>query len=542
MDLKAIISPTSQEGSVPQLKSTRSGSTDLTSSPYTAAHATSPRSLAVPEPTQELRRTAGQSSSAQFVTPLKLDPDYADYVAATSTRPHSAGSSVSTESSRSDTSEHAEGADQEGDAMLVDATSESNGSRPSGSSRRVAHILSEQRRRESINGGFLVLKSSIPHCRGSQDSKAVILRKAVQYITSLEGEVERLHAQAARNSHHPSQHIHRPSIHQPPHVPNQHQPPPMSGPPPPPPGSHFVHSAGTVPHTNGGPPASAQAPPSDHANWMAIPQHPMVVQQHQHLQPQQLSPSQHPALSPHGQTSPAITLRDSRPPLTQSLSSPGTSRSPVQHPGHPSSESVGQKQLGMLTVGGNNPNNTTTATAMVTNSNNSVAPVANMAMYHAGIGGLAAGATPATAMIAPSRPGIPLPVTLPMHGTGPTSSAGLSGGSGNNGTGGGNLMAPPEASHLSGPLQHPHPSLIGLRHASYPNGVHQPTMMASGITSSPNSLSSGTANIPGFVYGTSPQIMGVGAGPMGGQTAYISPYTVGVRPRLSTEWEIPGAV
>ncbi|KAK9475140.1 Myc-type, basic helix-loop-helix domain-containing protein [Dipodascopsis tothii] len=71
-----------------------------------------------------------------------------------------------------------------------------------GASRRVAHILSEQRRRESINGGFLELKSSIPHCRGTQDSKAVILRKAVNYIAVLEGELARARheADAARRA------------------------------------------------------------------------------------------------------------------------------------------------------------------------------------------------------------------------------------------------------------------------------------------------------------------------------------------------------
>jgi hypothetical protein len=43
--------------------------------------------------------------------------------------------------------------------------------------RRIAHILSEQKRRENINSGFEELKSIVPSCRGCADSKAVILRK-----------------------------------------------------------------------------------------------------------------------------------------------------------------------------------------------------------------------------------------------------------------------------------------------------------------------------------------------------------------------------
>ncbi|KAK9451817.1 uncharacterized protein V1518DRAFT_409624 [Limtongia smithiae] len=73
-------------------------------------------------------------------------------------------------------------------------------SKSPGSNRRFAHILSEQRRRENINGGFLELKSSIPQCRGSQDSKAVILKKAVNYIGSLEHELKRLKSELYSNS------------------------------------------------------------------------------------------------------------------------------------------------------------------------------------------------------------------------------------------------------------------------------------------------------------------------------------------------------
>ncbi|CAJ0763181.1 7682_t:CDS:2, partial [Entrophospora sp. SA101] len=54
--------------------------------------------------------------------------------------------------------------------------------------RRMAHILSEKKRRNNINSGFLELKGIVPNCRDSSDSKASILKKAVQYIQSLEKE------------------------------------------------------------------------------------------------------------------------------------------------------------------------------------------------------------------------------------------------------------------------------------------------------------------------------------------------------------------
>ncbi|KAI1316609.1 hypothetical protein EDD11_009734 [Mortierella claussenii] len=57
--------------------------------------------------------------------------------------------------------------------------------------RRVAHIISEQKRREKINGGFDELKSVIPECAQNTDSKATILRKAVDYIMALEDELRK---------------------------------------------------------------------------------------------------------------------------------------------------------------------------------------------------------------------------------------------------------------------------------------------------------------------------------------------------------------
>lgn len=57
--------------------------------------------------------------------------------------------------------------------------------------RRLAHILSEQKRREKINAGFEELKSVIPECAQNTDSKATILRKAVDRILELEGELRK---------------------------------------------------------------------------------------------------------------------------------------------------------------------------------------------------------------------------------------------------------------------------------------------------------------------------------------------------------------
>ncbi|KAF9551659.1 hypothetical protein EC957_006552 [Mortierella hygrophila] len=57
--------------------------------------------------------------------------------------------------------------------------------------RRLAHILSEQKRREKINTGFEELKSVIPKCAQNTDSKATILRKAVDRILELESELRK---------------------------------------------------------------------------------------------------------------------------------------------------------------------------------------------------------------------------------------------------------------------------------------------------------------------------------------------------------------
>ncbi|GAC95784.1 transcription factor [Pseudozyma hubeiensis SY62] len=69
----------------------------------------------------------------------------------------------------------------------------SSGTNTVNANRRVAHLLSEQKRRESINTGFEDLRQAIPACRDGQDSKATILKRALEYIRELEGVVERHH-------------------------------------------------------------------------------------------------------------------------------------------------------------------------------------------------------------------------------------------------------------------------------------------------------------------------------------------------------------
>lgn len=58
--------------------------------------------------------------------------------------------------------------------------------------RRKAHIASEQKRRQSINGGFEELRRIIPNCMGRSNSKATLLRKTANYVSQLQTEVARL--------------------------------------------------------------------------------------------------------------------------------------------------------------------------------------------------------------------------------------------------------------------------------------------------------------------------------------------------------------
>ncbi|PJF19414.1 hypothetical protein PSACC_00819 [Paramicrosporidium saccamoebae] len=62
---------------------------------------------------------------------------------------------------------------------------------PEGHDRRQAHIASEQKRRQSINEGFEDLRRVIPSCTDTSDSKAVVLRKAVNYIRLLQSDPAR---------------------------------------------------------------------------------------------------------------------------------------------------------------------------------------------------------------------------------------------------------------------------------------------------------------------------------------------------------------
>ncbi len=83
--------------------------------------------------------------------------------------------------------------DVPGPASAVAATAGPAAASSVNANRRVAHLLSEQKRRESINTGFEDLRQAIPACRDGQDSKATILKRALEYIRELESVVERQH-------------------------------------------------------------------------------------------------------------------------------------------------------------------------------------------------------------------------------------------------------------------------------------------------------------------------------------------------------------
>jgi hypothetical protein len=69
--------------------------------------------------------------------------------------------------------------DVPGPATAVAATAGPAAASSVNANRRVAHLLSEQKRRESINTGFEDLRQAIPACRDGQDSKATILKRAL---------------------------------------------------------------------------------------------------------------------------------------------------------------------------------------------------------------------------------------------------------------------------------------------------------------------------------------------------------------------------
>ncbi|KAK9485968.1 hypothetical protein V1527DRAFT_451760 [Lipomyces starkeyi] len=172
MDLKAIVSPESTpHGDAASHGSLSDGSMFRPASelPATIAYSSSPLS---------------PTGSSALPSP-KLSPLLEEFPAYT-TKPAFDKRSISAPSISSRSH------DGRVDTHFTRSGSIPSSAKSPGSNRRFAHILSEQRRRENINGGFLELKGSIPQCQGTQDSKAVILQKAVHYISSLESELNRV--------------------------------------------------------------------------------------------------------------------------------------------------------------------------------------------------------------------------------------------------------------------------------------------------------------------------------------------------------------
>lgn len=181
-------------------------------------------------------------------------------------------------------------------ALLSSSTISSTSS----SNRRHAHILSEQRRRENINGGFQLLKNSVPFCKGTQDSKAMILKKAVEYIMSLEQELAQLR-------------YHEGMAHQPPppqHSPISHMAPSHHAP-------HYGHPQST------GLPSLAMDPRYAPSYASHVPSLPPP-----HLPPTATSPGVSP--QHHHHAPPPASSPSSLPPPTpvHSMSSPISSRTP----------------------------------------------------------------------------------------------------------------------------------------------------------------------------------------------------------------------
>ncbi|KAK7208568.1 hypothetical protein BZA70DRAFT_54601 [Myxozyma melibiosi] len=180
MDIKSIVCP--DVGGLRRMSEPIYRSSTAMSAVYTASSSSSPTSPAA---------TTGVSA----LPSPQLSPRPGEYSEYTTAKPDRSASDAS--SSSQPVSESADDDIELPDSKAAPASPPSK--HPS-SNRRFAHILSEQRRRENINGGFLELKSSIPQCRGSQDSKAVILRKAVLYIASLESELASLKCSSRNGS------------------------------------------------------------------------------------------------------------------------------------------------------------------------------------------------------------------------------------------------------------------------------------------------------------------------------------------------------
>ena len=58
--------------------------------------------------------------------------------------------------------------------------------------RRQAHIVSEQKRRQTINEGFDELRFLVPTCHNLNDSKATIFKKTVNYLRLLQQKISEL--------------------------------------------------------------------------------------------------------------------------------------------------------------------------------------------------------------------------------------------------------------------------------------------------------------------------------------------------------------
>ncbi|GAO48484.1 hypothetical protein G7K_2657-t1 [Saitoella complicata NRRL Y-17804] len=73
--------------------------------------------------------------------------------------------------------------------------------RPVSLKRQMQHLRSEQKRRENLKNGFDQLKQAVPCTRESQDPKATILMKAVDYISALEAELLKAQGRVSQLEH-----------------------------------------------------------------------------------------------------------------------------------------------------------------------------------------------------------------------------------------------------------------------------------------------------------------------------------------------------
>ncbi|KAK9492743.1 hypothetical protein V1508DRAFT_439589 [Lipomyces doorenjongii] len=273
MDLKAIVSPESTpHDDAASHASMSDGSVFRPASELTAN---------IPYSSSPLSPDATGSSA---LTSPKLSPLLEEFPAYATTKPDFDKRSLSAPSISSRSHDG-----------RVDTHSARSGSIPPstkspGSNRRFAHILSEQRRRENINGGFLELKGSIPQCQGTQDSKAVILQKAVLYISSLESELTRVKSELYACQQQFAQQPVVPQRQQQPSpghsdldlsgAPPAPAPPRMSSLPPPPPPQMYVHASPPVASLPPPPPLTPLSHPVAYPYMPAGPYYPSYPAQH----------------------------------------------------------------------------------------------------------------------------------------------------------------------------------------------------------------------------------------------------------------------